>query len=171
MFIAHQDEVGFEVTNIANDGTVALRARGGVFQSLWEGQPALLHFDRGKDYASARAPLSGVFVPRETATSKQPDALAAWFWFRRCRSTTTGCDGRTVRNVPKHAARLAGGRFTRVRSMIVPAVTALILAARSIDPTRLRRRVIFSWSVREETGLEGAIALAQRYGPSVKRVI
>jgi putative aminopeptidase FrvX len=30
--------------------------------------------------------------------------------------------------------------------------------------------VIFAWSVREETGLEGAIALARRYGATVKRV-
>ena len=48
MFIAHQDEVGFEVTNIADDGTVTLRTRGGLFPSLWEGQPALLHVDVGK---------------------------------------------------------------------------------------------------------------------------
>jgi putative aminopeptidase FrvX len=44
IFIAHQDEVGFEITSIANDGTVSLRTRGGLFQSLWEGQPALLAF-------------------------------------------------------------------------------------------------------------------------------
>jgi putative aminopeptidase FrvX len=48
MFIAHQDEVGFEVTNIAGDGTVSLRTRGGLFSSLWEGQPALLHVEIGK---------------------------------------------------------------------------------------------------------------------------
>jgi putative aminopeptidase FrvX len=30
--------------------------------------------------------------------------------------------------------------------------------------------VIFAWSVREETGLEGAIALAKHYGSLVKRV-
>jgi len=66
MFIAHQDEVGFEVTNIADDGTVSLRTRGGLFPSLWEGQPALLHVDIGK------LPVSGVFVPREAATTKQP---------------------------------------------------------------------------------------------------
>src|SRR4030095_9205385 len=74
MFIAHQDEVGFEVTNIAADGTVSLRARGGLFASLWEGQPALLHLDRVGEPA-----LRGVFVPRDTATAKQPEALTAWF--------------------------------------------------------------------------------------------
>jgi putative aminopeptidase FrvX len=54
MFIAHQDEVGFEVTNIAADGTVSLRTRGGLFLSLWEGQPALLHLDRAGRSSAAR---------------------------------------------------------------------------------------------------------------------
>jgi putative aminopeptidase FrvX len=170
MFIAHQDEVGFEVTNIATDGTVALRTRGGVFQSLWEGQPALLHFDRGKDNSPARQPLSGVFIPRETAASKQPEALAAWFGLDAAALHRLGVTvGQSVTS-PKHAVRLAGGRFTARALDDRAGSTALILAARGIDPLRLKRRVIFSWSVREETGLEGAIALAKRYGSSVKRV-
>ena len=73
MFIAHLDEVGFEITNIATDGTVSLRTRGGLFPSLWEGQPALIDFEQVK------LPLTGVFVPRESATAKQPEALTAWF--------------------------------------------------------------------------------------------
>jgi putative aminopeptidase FrvX len=39
-----------------------------------------------------------------------------------------------------------------------------------MNPATVRHRVIFAWSVREETGLEGAMALARRYGSSVKRV-
>src|SRR4030095_9449768 len=80
MFIAHQDEVGFEITNIAADGTVSLRTRGGLFSSLWEGQPAWLHFDRA-GHAAGTLPLAGVFVPREAATAKQPEGLTAWFGF------------------------------------------------------------------------------------------
>ncbi len=39
-----------------------------------------------------------------------------------------------------------------------------------IEPSTLKRKVIFAWSVREETGLEGAMALAKQYASSVKRV-
>src|SRR5262245_12834303 len=39
-----------------------------------------------------------------------------------------------------------------------------------INPAVLNHRVILAWSVREETGLEGAIAMAKRYGTKVKRV-
>ena len=60
-FIAHMDEVAFEVEGIAADGTVRLARRGGVVLSAWEGQPAMLHFDAD---ASGRASpaLRGVFV-------------------------------------------------------------------------------------------------------------
>jgi putative aminopeptidase len=164
MFIAHQDEVGFEVTGITEDGTVSLRTRGGLYPSLWEGQPALLHIDTGK------LPVSGVFVPRETATAKQPELLTAWF----------GMDGEALkrRNVTnglsvtafKRATRLGSNRFTARALDDRAGSTALLLAAKRIVPSTLKRRVILAWSVREETGLEGAMALARRYGSVVKRV-
>jgi len=164
MFIAHQDEVGFEVTGIAEDGTVSLRTRGGLYLSLWEGQPALLHVD------IAKMPISGIFVPREAATSKQPESLTAWF----------GMDGEALKRrhavngssvtAFKRATRFGNTRFTARALDDRAGSTALLLAARRIVPSTLKRRVIFAWSVREETGLEGAIALAKRYGSLVKRV-
>ena len=45
VFMAHMDEVGFEVDAIAPDGIVTLARRGGAVSSAWEGQTALLHFD------------------------------------------------------------------------------------------------------------------------------
>jgi putative aminopeptidase FrvX len=165
MFIAHQDEVGFEVTNIADDGTVSLRTRGGLFASLWEGQPALLHYDR-----AGAAPLHGVFVPRETATSKQPDALTAWFGVDGARLKQLGVTTGLSVTAYKEATRLADTRFTARALDDRAGSTALVLAVRRIQPAALSRKVIFAWSVREETGLEGAIALARHYGPTVKRV-
>jgi putative aminopeptidase len=168
MFIAHQDEVGFEVTNIAADGIVSLRTRGGLFPSLWEGQPALLHFDRGEN--TARPSLRGVFVPRETATTKQPEALTVWFGMDAAALQQLGvANGQSV-TADKHATRLGTSRFTARALDDRAGSTALILAARRIEPTTLKRKVIFAWSVREETGLEGAMALARHYGASVKRV-
>ena len=165
MFIAHQDEVGFEVTNIADDGTVSLRTRGGLFPSLWEGQPALLHFDRPGE-AAAR----GVFVPRETATTKQPEALTAWFGYNGDELKRRGVTNGLSVTAFKTATRLGNTRFTARALDDRAGSTALVLAARRITPATLKRKVIFAWSVREETGLEGAIALAKQYGSSVKRV-
>jgi len=70
----------------------------------------------------------------------------------------------------KHATRLGSTRFTARGLDDRAGSTALVLAARRIQPSTLKRRVIFAWSVREETGLEGAMALARQYGSSVKRV-
>ena len=164
MFIAHQDEVGFEITSIAANGTVSLRTRGGLFASLWEGQPALLHF------ADGRAPLRGVFVPREGAENKQPEALTAWFGVDAAGLKQLGVvPGLSVTAV-KNATRLGATRFTARALDDRAGSTALILAARRLNPATLKHKVIFAWSVREETGLEGAMALARRYGSTVKRV-
>jgi putative aminopeptidase FrvX len=46
----------------------------------------------------------------------------------------------------------------------------LLLALKRINPTLLKRKVIFAWSVREEVGLEGARALAKKYANQVSRV-
>jgi len=165
MFIAHQDEVGFEITTIAADGTVSMRTRGGLYPSLWEGQPALLHFDR-----AGAASLQGVFVPRDTATAKQPEALTAWFGIDAAALKQLGVTSGLSVTADKHATRLGATRFTARALDDRAGSTALILAARRIQPATLKRKVIFAWSVREETGLEGAIALAKHYGALVKRV-
>jgi putative aminopeptidase FrvX len=165
MFIAHQDEVGFEVTNIAPDGTVSLRMRGGMFQSLWEGQPALLHFDH-----AGAAPLRGVFVPRDTATTKQPEALTVWFGVDAAALKQLGVTTGLSVTADKHATRLGNTRFTARALDDRAGSTALILAVRRIQPATLKHRVIFAWSVREETGLEGAIVLAKKYASSLNRV-
>jgi putative aminopeptidase len=165
MFIAHQDEVGFEVTNIAADGTVSLRTRGGLFQSLWEGQPALLHFDDPN-----KGPVHGVFIPRDTATTKQPEALTAWFGVDAAGMKQLGVVNGMSVTARKNATRLGPTRFTARALDDRAGSTALILAAHRINPATLKRKMILAWSVREETGLEGAMALARRYGTSVKRV-
>ncbi len=170
MFIAHQDEVGFEITSIAADGAVSLRSRGGLYTSLWEGQPALLHFDRGNGDGQLKPPLPGVFIPRTTATAKQPEALIAWFGLDAAELTNRGVRvGQSVTGY-KRATRLGPTRFTARALDDRTGTAALILAAKRIDPTALRRRVIFAWSVREETGLEGARVLAKRYANSLSRV-
>ncbi|MEN3326738.1 MAG: hypothetical protein V7638_1545 [Acidobacteriota bacterium] len=165
MFIAHQDEVGFEVTNIADDGSVSLRTRGGLFQSLWEGQPALIHFDR-----AGAAPLRGVFVPRDTAVNKQPEALTAWFGVDGAALKQLGVTTGLSVTADKHATRLGNSRFTARALDDRAGSTALVLAAGRIQAAVLKRKVIFAWSVREETGLEGARELAKQYASKVKRV-
>jgi putative aminopeptidase FrvX len=177
-FVAHMDEIGFEVSRIAHDGTVSLRTRGGFYNSLWEGQTALLH--RNDDHIPSRdarscgaareGPLRGVFVPRDSATRKQPTQLTAWFGLDSAALVAAGVGVGSSVTSYKCSARLAATRFTARSIDDRTGSTALILALEWIDRAKLDHRVIFAWSVREETGLEGAKALADRLGPNVSRV-
>ncbi|HEX8851488.1 MAG TPA: M20/M25/M40 family metallo-hydrolase [Gemmatimonadaceae bacterium] len=180
MFVAHMDEIGFEVTKVAGDGTLSLRPRGGFFRSLWEGQPALLHFERGRAPGASCAlrtirtgegtAATGVFVPRQAATTKQPEALTAWMGVDSVALAACGvAPGMTLTGV-KSASSLIGTRFTARSIDDRAGCTALILAVRALDVARLDHTVIFVWSVQEETALGGAHDIAARLGPSVKRV-
>jgi putative aminopeptidase FrvX len=70
------DEVAYHVSSIARDGTVSLRERGGVINSAWEGQPAILHLP--EPATGAPDTLLGVFVPRDSARVKHPRNMTAY---------------------------------------------------------------------------------------------
>ena len=164
IFLAHMDETGWEVQSTAADGTVTLRARGSMMRSLWEGQPALLHFDP----ESGRLPLLGIFVPREQPEGKQPSALTAWFGMDGAALAAAGVRAGAQVTAYKRAARMGAGMFTGRGLDDRAGSTALLLALEEIDPDRLPRKVIFAWTVQEEVGLVGARALADRYGPTIR---
>ncbi len=169
VFMAHMDEVAFAVERIAADGTVSLRRLGGPVVTAWEGQTALLHFEPDANGRAAES-LRGVFIPRDTARVKNPGALSAWFGMDSAQLIARG--GRVGLGVTsyKRAGRLAGTRITGRASDDRTGSTALLLAARALDPRTLTRKVIFVWSVQEEVGLFGARAFASRYGASLSRV-
>jgi putative aminopeptidase FrvX len=166
-FIAHMDEVGFEVTGVLPDGRVTLRTRGGVVVPSWEGVPAILHFGFSDDTSTARSPLRGVFVPRDSGRARSPGALTAWFGLDS--TQMSGVIGRSV-TAYKRAARLAGTRITGRGSDDRSGSTALLWALKRLRPESLRHKVIFVWSVQEEGGLNGARYFGDRHGASLKRV-
>ena len=188
VFVAHMDEIGFQITRIGHDGTVTLSPLGGFYASLWEGQPALVHLDdaargpatsascplAGAASASGTAipagTLAGIFTARTRATSKEPDTLSAWFGVDSAGLAACGvAPGERVSGY-KRASRLGALRFTARAIDDRAGCTSLLMALRQIDPARLTHKVIFVWSVREEVGLEGAAAVAAELGPTVRRV-
>lgn len=164
VFVAHLDEIGFEVSGIRDDGSLALASRGGFFASLYEGRPALVHI------GSRSVP--GVFPPRDSAVSRrQPPPLRVDVGTTsRAATEALGIRvGHTVTS-PKSYARLAGSRATGRSFDDRVGCAALLQALRELDPARLRHEVIFLWSVREETGLEGARVAADALGTTPARV-
>ncbi len=190
VFMAHLDEVGYEVQQILPDGTVTLSRSGGAVSSAWEGQTALLYFDppgtpstlrgdgsdtnpRWKEQsltATAPEPLKGVFLTRMEADQNNPGTLQAWF----------GMDGGELRNrgvieqsaviMYKDGLRLGENRFVARALDDRAGTAALIQAIHEIDPDRLPAKVIFAWSVHEEGGLVGAAAMAKRFAATAHRI-
>jgi len=166
-FIAHTDEVGFEVASVLPDGRVTLRSRGGAVIPSWEGVPAYLHFDAG---AAGRAPLRGVFVPRDSGRTRSPGALTAWFGMDSAQLVARGVRPGLSLTAYKRADRLLGTRVTGRGSDDRTGTTALLQAIARIEPEALDHKVIFVWSVQEEGGLNGARSFGDRYGRPLKRV-
>jgi putative aminopeptidase FrvX len=168
-FIAHTDEVGFEVDSLLSDGRVTLRSRGGAVLPSWEGVPALLHFDA---VASAPTPaaLRGDFVPRDSGHTRSPRALTAWFGLDRMQLTALGVRPGLSLTAYKFADRLLGSRVTGRASNDRTGSTALLLALRRLDPYALQHAVIFVWSVQEAGGLNGARFFGDRSGRTIRRV-
>jgi putative aminopeptidase FrvX len=165
VFIAHLDEIGWEVTAIREDGTLELRSRGGFFTSLYEAEPALIHTGAGT--------VPAVFLPRDslgTSPRRAPGALRADPGTgSRAATEALGVKIGSTLTMPKSYARLVGTRATGRSFDDRVGSAALILAVRRIDPKALRHAVTFVWSTREETGLEGAQVVADslKDGPAV----
>jgi putative aminopeptidase FrvX len=168
-YIAHMDEVGFEVASVLSDGRVTLRTRGGAVIPSWEGTPAQLHFDAPGN-ATTAPPLRGIFVPRDSGRTRAPSGLTAWFGLDSAELVARGVREGLSLTSYKRAERLLGSRITGRASDDRTGTTALLFAIRRINPDSLSHKVIFIWSVQEEGGLNGARFFGDRHGRNLRRV-
>jgi len=167
VFVAHLDEIGFHITGIREDGTLDVLPAGGLFPSLWEGQPALVH--------TGKAIIPGVFMPRDSSADTvlkrtPPDLRVDLGTPSRNETAALGIRVGHTLTMPKRYVRLAGTRATGRSFDDRVGSAAQVLAVRRLDPARLRHTVIFLWSVREEIGLEGAQVAANALGLRPVRV-
>ncbi len=158
IFVAHMDEVGFEITSLAPDGTAAVRTRGGMYLSLFEAHPVLVQ--------TAVGHVPAVLAPRigyTTAKTAQPEveALSIYFGTTSAAETTAlgvaAGQGVTIR---KAFARLGTHRATGRAMDDRNGSTALLLALNQVDPKSVNNQVTFAWVVEEEIGLAGAAHIA-----------
>lgn len=172
VFMAHTDEVGFEVESIADDGTVTLAQRGGVVTPAWEGQPALLQLDAHQGAASVADPaqLRGVFLHRSDPGTRAPDGMRAWFGMDGAALAAAGVTPGMGVTGYKEGHRAGPHRYVSRALDDRVGDTALLLALRGLDPAKIDHPLVFAWTVREEIGLFGAAELAKRYGMRTRRV-
>jgi putative aminopeptidase len=159
LFMAHMDEVGFRVSAVLPDGRLTLHAQGGAYSYLWEAQAAVVQGLHGA--------VPAIFEPRadwRTAKSAElPGELTAWTGAASAREVAAlGIATGSVVSMPKQMLRLGRRRIVghSLDDRLGDAV--LLLALRRLDPAKVRHRILFAWTVREETGPTGAVYLANQ---------
>ncbi len=167
VFVAHLDEIGFRITALRDDGLLDLSPVGGLFPSLWEAKPALVH--------TGSHPVPGVFMPRDSGSGAElkrtPPFLRADVGTASREATEAlGIRVGHTLTMPKEFVRLGGSRATARSFDDRVGSAAQVLAVRRLNPAGLKHTVIFLWSVREEIGLEGARAAANALGLRPVRV-
>ncbi|HEY7544770.1 MAG TPA: hypothetical protein VID27_07800, partial [Blastocatellia bacterium] len=110
LFVAHIDEVGYEITSIREDGTASVRKRGGFFDSIYEAHPAIVHTTRGQ--------VSAVVAPRPNYFQSdrfQPPQDSIYVYFgtdSKQQTESLGVKAGDSVTVRKEFARLGGNRAT-----------------------------------------------------------
>ena len=162
LFIAHMDEIGFEVKSISGDGLLHVSPLGGMYLSYFLGHPALVHTASG-DRAAVMLPPDGWdqpnfkwpsytgYISRVDVGAKSAGDVAK-----------LGISVGDFITIPKEYRPLletrANGRSFDDRV----GDTALISALWALGGPLKDRDVTFVWSTGEELGLDGARALATR---------
>jgi putative aminopeptidase FrvX len=164
-FVAHMDEIGYEVKSIEPDGRLLVDTLGGGYTEFFEGHSVLIH--------SGSAQIGGVLeLP---AGWNQPK----FEWQNGSRMMEspghvyvgTHSAGETDKlgikpgdwmTIPKEYLALLGTRANGRSFDDRVGCAALIEAAKALGPALPGRDVTFIWSTEEELGLKGAAAAAER---------
>jgi len=163
-FVAHLDELGYEVKKIEDDGRIALEVLGGGYTQYFLGHTALVHKSDGGT-AGAVMELPGGW--------EKP----GFEWPQNLRAMDDPVHAYVGTNSREETEKLgiAAGDWVTIEKTYRPLIgtrasarsfddrvgcTALIAAAKAIGPTLPGRDVTFIWSTEEEVGLKGAAAAA-----------
>jgi putative aminopeptidase FrvX len=162
LFIAHMDEIGFEVKSISSDGLLNVSPLGGMYLSYFLGHPALVHTANGDrvavmlppdgwDQPSFKWPVSTNSVSRVDVGATSAEDVSK-----------LGISVGDFVTIPKEYRPLLGTRANGRSFDDRVGDAALISALWALGGPLKDRDVTFVWSTGEELGLDGARALATR---------
>jgi putative aminopeptidase FrvX len=161
-FVGHLDEVGYVVTQINEDGTLSVERRGGFYDKYYEARPVMIYTGRGA--------VSGIITPRLDYFRGLPNEdgydlkdVRVYLGTETKKETEElGIKAGDTITVPKRFVQLAGDRATGRSFDDRTGCTAMLLALMKLDPTLVKKKITFVWTVEEEVGLNGARALAEK---------
>jgi len=168
-FVAHMDEIGYQVRRIEPDGRLLVDVLGGGFTEYFLGHPVLIHSTQGGHHqitgGALELPLGSeqpgfewphgpraldepahVYVGTRSVEETQKLGIRAGDWV----------------TIPKEYRPLLGKRATARSFDDRVGCAALIEAVAALGADLADREVTFVWSTEEEVGLKGAAAVAER---------
>ncbi len=163
MFVAHLDEIGYEVAEILPNGRLAVETKGGGNLDFYLGHAALVHTANGQtvpgvmelpdgwDESNFQWPRGRALMYRVDIGARSPQEVAQM-----------GVAVKDFVTIPKAYRRLAGTRANGRSFDDRMGDASLISAVWALGPNFKGRDVTFVWSTGEELGLVGAGKLAAR---------
>jgi putative aminopeptidase len=165
-FVAHMDEIGYEVKKIDDDGRLEVAVLGGGYLQFFLGHVALVHKKDGTTLGAVMELPSAWDKPNfEWPTSfRSMDEPARVYVGTASKSDTEklGIQPGDYITIPKQYVPLLGTRANARSFDDRVGDAALIAAVRALGPTLPARDVTFVWSTEEEVGLKGAAAFAEQ---------
>ena len=165
-FVAHMDEIGYEVKKIEDDGRLQVDVLGGGYPQYFLGHVVLVHKKAGNTVGGvlelpAGWEKTGFEWP---AGFKAMDEPARVYVGTKAKADTEklGIAVGDYVTIPKEYRALLGTRANARSFDDRVGCAALIAAVNAIGPNLPGRDVTFVWSTEEEVGLKGAAAFAEQ---------
>jgi putative aminopeptidase len=162
LFVAHMDEIGYDVKSISKDGSLEAEPLGGFEPSFFLGHPALIHTASGDRDAIMELP-SGWGEPAFEWPQRREAPIRVDVGARNLEEVEKlGIKVGDSITIPKAYRALLGTRANGRGFDDRVGCAALITAAWALHGPLKDRDVTFVWSTGEEIGLVGAVVLAKR---------
>lgn len=165
-FLAHMDELGYEVKKIESDGRLQVDALGGGYPQYFVGHVALVHKQDGNAVGAVMELPDGWerFGFAFAVSNKSIDESARVYVGTHSKGDTEklGIAPGDYVTIPKEYHRLLGTRANARSFDDRAGCAALIAAVHALRSDLPGRDVTFVWSTEEEVGLKGAAAFAEQ---------
>ena len=165
-FVAHLDEIGYQVRSIEPDGRLLMDVLGGGYTEYFLGHVMLLHKTDGSTVGGvlelpAKWDQPGFEWPHGPNVMDEPAHMYVGTHSAE-ETQKLGIKVGDWATVPKKYRALLGTRANARSFDDRVGCAALIEAVKSLGPDFGDRQVTFIWSTEEEVGLKGAAAAAER---------
>jgi putative aminopeptidase len=166
VFVAHMDEIGYQVRSIEPGGRLLMDVLGGGYTEYFLGHVMLLHKADGSTVGGvlelpAKWDQPGFEWPRGPRAMDEPTHMYVGTHSAE-ETQKLGIKVGDWATVPKKYRALIGTRANARSFDDRVGCVALLQAVKALGPDLSDRQVTFIWSTEEEVGLKGAAAAAER---------